>query len=126
MRLGGGFIGLFQVISYSDGHTSTAGRAIFSSMSKNTNPDTRMEKRNALLAALAKARGEMNPSNENSDDPDNENNSYYTLTKEEVEALVSGNMEKIESWVSNLDRRHATWLLRWLIKENAEYFPGEN
>jgi hypothetical protein len=26
-------------------------------------------------------------------------------------------MEKIESWVSHLDRRHATWLLRWLIKE---------
>ena len=48
-----------------------------------------------------------------------ENDCYYTLTKEQVEALVSGNMEKIECWVSNLDRRHATWLLRWLIKENG-------
>jgi hypothetical protein len=88
-------------------------------MSKNINPDTGTEKRDALLAALAKARGEIIPSSENSDEPDGNNNSYYTLTKDEVEALVSGNMEKIESWVSNLDRRHATWLLRWLIKENA-------
>jgi hypothetical protein len=88
-------------------------------MSKNTSPDTRVEKRNALLAVLAKARGEMNPSSESYNEPDSENNSYYTLTKDEVEALVSGNMEKIESWVCNLDRRHATWLLRWLIKESG-------
>jgi hypothetical protein len=87
-------------------------------MSKNTSPDARIEKRNAILAALAKAGGETNPPDERSVEPD-DNNSYYTLTKEEVEALVSGNMEKIESWVSNLDRRHATWLLRWLIKESA-------
>jgi tRNA U34 5-carboxymethylaminomethyl modifying enzyme MnmG/GidA len=88
-------------------------------MSKNTNPDARIEKRNALLTALAKARGDVNPSSEISNEQDSENNCYYTLTKEEVEALVSGNMEKIESWVSNLDRRHATWLLRWLIKESG-------
>jgi hypothetical protein len=88
-------------------------------MSKNINPDAKSEKRNALLAALAKARGEVNSPIEISDEPDSENNSYYTLTKEEVEALLSGNMEKIENWISNLDRRHATWLLRWLIKENA-------
>jgi hypothetical protein len=88
-------------------------------MNNNTSPDAKTEKRNALLAALSKARGEMNSSNESSNEPDGENNGYYTLTKEEVEALVSGNIEKIESWVSNLDRRHATWLLRWLIKENG-------
>lgn len=71
------------------------------------------------MAALSKAQGEMNSSKENSHEPDGENDGYYTLTKDEVEALINGNMEKIESWVSNLDRRHATWLLRWLIKENA-------
>jgi hypothetical protein len=32
-------------------------------------------------------------------------------------ALVNGDMETIESWVNHLDRRHASWLLRWLIKE---------
>jgi hypothetical protein len=88
-------------------------------MNNNTIPDARTEKRNALLAALSKAQGEMNSSKEHSNEPDGENDSYYTLTKDEVEALINGNMEKIESWVSNLDRRHATWLLRWLIKENA-------
>jgi hypothetical protein len=36
-----------------------------------------------------------------------------------MEALVSGNMEQIENWVSNLDRRHANWLLRWLVKEST-------
>jgi hypothetical protein len=49
--------------------------------------------------------------------PDGETNDYYTLTREEMEALVNGDMEKIEGWVSNLDRRHATLLLRWFIKE---------
>jgi hypothetical protein len=88
-------------------------------MSKNINPDARIEKRNALLATLAKAGSEAVTSKRSAAEPDEEKNSYYTLTKEEVEALVTGNMEKIESWVSNLDRCHATWLLRWLIKENA-------
>jgi len=87
--------------------------------SKNNNHETRLEKRNAILAALAKVRGETPLSYDGTEEPDGENNSYYTLTKDEVEALVSGNIEKIESWVSNLDRRHATWLLRWLIKESG-------
>jgi hypothetical protein len=87
-------------------------------MSKNTR-DISIEKRSALLAALTKARGDLNPTDESSDGPDSENNCYYTLTKEQMEALVSGNMEQIESWVSNLDRHHATWLLRWLIKEGV-------
>jgi hypothetical protein len=86
--------------------------------SKNTNQEARLEKRNAILAALAKARGDM-PSSDSTDEPDGEKNSYYTLTKDEVEALVKGNIEKIESWVSSLDRHHATWLLRWLIKESG-------
>jgi hypothetical protein len=85
---------------------------------KNTNHDARLEKRNAILAALAKARGET-PASEVTAEPDDGHNSYYTMSKDEVDALVKGNMEKIESWVNNLDRRHATWLLRWLIKESG-------
>lgn len=88
-----------------------------SRMSKTNNLDLGIEKRNALLTALTKARGDINFSDEKSEETDRENDCYYILTKEQVEALVSGNMEKIESWVSNLDRRHATWLLRWLIRE---------
>ena len=87
--------------------------------SKNVKSEARQEKRNAILAALAKAGGEATSSDDSAAEPDEENNSYYTLTRDEVAALVNGNIEKIESWVSNLDRRHATWLLRWLIKESG-------
>jgi hypothetical protein len=83
------------------------------------NTDTKIENRNTILAALAKAQGEIFPSNVSLEEPDGADNAYYTLTKEELTALLSGNMEKIESWVGSLDRRHATWLLRWLIKESA-------
>ena len=43
--------------------------------------------------------------------------SIYSLTLEEVEALVTGDVEKIRSWVSNLDKRQAAWLLHQLIDE---------
>ena len=86
---------------------------------RNGKSEARQGKRNAILAALAKAGGESPASVDGAAEPDEEKNSYYTLTREEVAALVNGNMEKIESWVSNLDRRHATWLLRWLIKESG-------
>ena len=74
-------------------------------------------KRQAILAALAKATADSSSLNGHASELDDEINGYYTLTLEEMAALVNGDMEKIESWVSNLDRRHATWLLRWLIKE---------
>lgn len=79
------------------------------------NHEAKLEKRKAILAALARVSNEKAPADTPpaGDDP----NDYYTLTPEEMEALVTGNIEKIESWVSNLDQRHATWLLRWLIKE---------
>jgi hypothetical protein len=76
-----------------------------------------LEQRKAILAALARVTGEQ-PTASTMPDPDNgDTKDYYTLTAEEMGALVSGDMEKIENWVSNLDQRHATWLLRWLIKE---------
>ena len=71
-----------------------------------------LEKRQAILAALAKATADSSSLNWPVSELDDEINGYYTLTLEEMAALVNGDMEKIESWVSNLDRRHATWLLR--------------
>ena len=73
------------------------------------------------MTALAKVTDDI-PSLESPDDSaaatgDVTNDDYYTLSQEEMEALINGDMSKIESWVSNLDRRHAIWLLRWLIKE---------
>jgi hypothetical protein len=76
--------------------------------------EAKLEKRKAILAALTRVSGEKAPADP---PPDDGSDGYYTLTPEEMEALVTGNLEKIESWVSNLDQRHATWLLRWLIKE---------
>jgi hypothetical protein len=84
---------------------------------KKITSEERLGKRKAILDALSKASEDSQPLEEDANVPDIEANEYYSLTRDEMEALINGDMEKIESWVSNLDRRHATWLLRWLIKE---------
>ena len=76
-----------------------------------------LEKRQAILAALARVTADVASPEGPAAEADDEIKGYYTLSLKEMTALVNGDMEKIESWVSNLDRRHATWLLRWLIKE---------
>jgi len=85
---------------------------------RNLNRDDRQEKREAIIAALTRATGEGQPLPAEPDEAAGGGNHYYTLSHEEIEALISGNIEKIETWVSGLDRRHATWLLRRLIKES--------
>jgi len=77
-----------------------------------------LEKRQALLAALSRNAANCPVLNETESEPDDDIKSYYKLSFEEMVALVNGDMETIESWMSHLDRRHATWLLRWLIKEH--------
>jgi hypothetical protein len=77
----------------------------------------RLQKRQAILAALAKATADSSSLAGNDGDPDDGDSEYYSLTHEEILALINGDMEKIESWASNLDQRQATWLLRWLIRE---------
>jgi len=42
---------------------------------------------------------------------------YYSLTTEEVAALASGDIKKIESWVGKLDEKLATWLWSRLAQE---------
>ena len=86
--------------------------------SRNTGREDKLETGKAILTALAKATGDDASLTGNIDEPSEETNFYYTLTSEEIAALINGNMEKIENWVSKLDKRHATWLLRWLIKES--------
>jgi hypothetical protein len=51
-------------------------------------------------------------------DPDGTLKEYYTLTQEEKAALVSGNIQKIESWVDKLDKCLSTWLLYRLSSGN--------
>jgi hypothetical protein len=76
-----------------------------------------LEKRQAILGALARAMTDSPSSEMMENNLDDEVQGYYTLTLGEMAALVNGDMEKIENWVSHLDRPHATWLLRWIIKE---------
>jgi hypothetical protein len=87
--------------------------------SQNPSSDLKAETRNALLAALTKAQADNNANVSIPNEPNSEGDGYYILTKEELTALLSGNIEKIENWVGSLDRMHATRLLRWLIKENS-------
>ena len=80
------------------------------------NEEIKVEKRKALLAALEKATQDEPPFSVTGIST-NPADSYYTLSPEEKDALLNGDMSKIESWVSNLDKDHATRLLRWLLKE---------
>ena len=82
------------------------------------NQVTLMEKRKIILAALTSAIEDVTYPNESNDEADQVDGDYYSLTHEEVEALVSGDVEKIKSWVSSLDKRQAAWLLHQLIDES--------
>jgi hypothetical protein len=74
-------------------------------------------KREAILAALAKASEGSDVFGAAPVRPPGPPQDYYTLSHEEMDALISGDMAKIEAWVSNLDKNHAARLLHWLIKE---------
>ncbi|MHB8104624.1 MAG: hypothetical protein ACYDG5_03695 [Dehalococcoidales bacterium] len=85
---------------------------------KELTPEATLEKKKAILAALAKASEDNLFPKESPDTPNCELQEYYTLSPNEMAALVSGDLETIEIWISNLDKNHATRLLRWLIKES--------
>lgn len=74
-------------------------------------------KKEAILAALAKASNESRLLEGSINAATLDSNDYYTLSRDEMEALIYGDMEKLENWVNNMDKSHATRLLRWLIKE---------
>ena len=79
--------------------------------------EERQEKRKAILAALAKASEDGNLFVSSPGTVSRNPQDYYTLSRDEIEALVNGDMAKIEAWVSNMDRNHASRLLHWLVKE---------
>ena len=83
-------------------------------------PITREQKlkgREAILAVLARAADDSQFLAHLAENPTEALSGYYTLTQEEVAALVSGDIKKIESWVGKLDKRHATWLWCRLSQE---------
>ncbi len=73
-------------------------------------PEERLEGREAILAVLARAADDSEFLARLADNPTEALNEYYTLTQEEIAALVSGDIKRIEGWLGKLDKRHATWL----------------
>ncbi len=80
-------------------------------------PEERLKRREAILAVLARAADDSQFLAQLADNPTEALSGYYSLTQEEVAALVSGDIKKIEGWVGKLDKRHATWLWCRLSQE---------
>ena len=79
--------------------------------------EERLKGREAILAVLARAANDSEFLAQLADNPTQALSGYYILTQEEVAALVSGDIKRIESWVGKLDKRHATWLWCRLSQE---------
>ena len=79
--------------------------------------EERAKGRETLLAVLARAADDCQFLAQLADNPDEALSRYYTLTQEEMAALVSGDIKQIENWVGKLDKRHATWLWCRLSQE---------
>jgi hypothetical protein len=80
-------------------------------------PEKRLQGREAILAVLARAAEDSEFLARLADNPGEALSGYYTLTHEELAALISGDIRKIESWVGKLDKKHATWLWCRLSQE---------
>ena len=79
--------------------------------------EEKLKGREAILAVLARAADDSQFLARLADNPGEALAEYYTLTQEEVAALVSGDIKKIEGWLGKLDQRHATWLWCRLSQE---------
>jgi len=89
-------------------------------ITKETRPVTpaeRLRERKVVLEVLARAADDSDFLARLADNPTETLSEYYSLTQEEVAALVSGDIKKIESWLGKLDHRHATWLWCRLSQE---------
>ncbi len=92
-------------------------------MDKNTQLETRItleEKqkgREAIMAVLARAAEDSEFMARLSANPGEALMEYFTLTQEQVAALVSGDIKKIEGWLGKLDDKHAAWLWARLSQE---------
>lgn len=80
-------------------------------------PQERVKGKEALLAILARAADDSQFLAQLAENPVKAVTPYYSLTHEELAALVSGDIRKIEGWLGKLDKRHATWLWSRLGQE---------
>jgi len=84
-----------------------------------TNRGEKPRGRKAILSALVKAAEEGGFLPELSDIPSERFSLNYTLTREELAALTSGDTKKIEGWVGKLDKEHAALLWCWLSRRKS-------
>jgi len=80
-------------------------------------PGKQLKGKQAILAVLARAADDSEFLARLAEKPGEALAEYYTLTHEELAALISGDIKRIESWVGKLDKRHATWLWCRLSQE---------
>jgi hypothetical protein len=73
--------------------------------------------REELIAVLRRAATESDFLARLAENPQEALKEYYSLTAEEVAALSSGDIKRIESWVGKLDEKLATWLWSRLAQE---------
>ena len=73
--------------------------------------------REELVAVLKRAARESDFLARLAENPQEALKEYYLLTAEEVAALASGDIKRIESWVGKLDEKLATWLWCRLSQE---------
>lgn len=71
----------------------------------------------AILNILDRAAEDSRFLSRLADSPEEVLREYPDLSDEEKEALMDGNLEKIESWVGRLDQRRSTWLWCRLSQE---------
>jgi hypothetical protein len=79
--------------------------------------EEKLKGREAILAVLGRAADDKEFLARLSENPGATLSEYYTLTHEELAALASGDIKRIEQWVGKLDKRHATWLWCRLSQE---------
>ena len=79
--------------------------------------EEKLKGREAILAVLARAADDSEFLARLADNPAEALTEYYTLTQEELAALASGDIKKIEDWCGELDKRHATYLWCRLSQE---------
>ena len=79
--------------------------------------EERLKGKETILAVLARAADDSQFLAQMAENPAAALSGYYTLNQEEVAALISGDIKKLEGWVGKLDKRHATWLWCRLSQE---------
>jgi len=80
-------------------------------------PRERLRGREAILEVLARAADDSGFLAQLANNPGEALKGYYTLTPDELAALVSGDIKNIERWVGKLDKQLATWLWCRLSQE---------